>query len=741
MALHLREYQLNILKTCLKRNTLVILPTGTGKTYIAFALIINRVEQYKNQKIFFLAPTKPLVLQHYRNFIKLFPEFRSKCVAIVGDIKPEKRETMYKAAQIVFVTPQTLQNDLIEGRVSFYDASTIIFDEAHKAVGKYAYVFIAKKFVEQSKNPRIIGLTASPGWRIERIQEIVENLAIEDIEIRTGHERDIYKYIQKVYIEKIEILLSDDLLEIKKLLDKALELRWEKLKELGYSKAYGKKELLELMKDLRKKFATTKDQKYSIAIQVLGEIIKLEHALELLETQTLYTFVEYFKELDERATLSRSQALKSVLNDIRVKKARYLANKLVLEGREHPKLEKLIEIIKENKDKKIIVFAQIRKTVDRIKEFLEKNGIACEKFTGKKEMKREDQIRILSEFSEGKFNVLISTSVGEEGIDIPKVDLVIFYEPVPSEIRYIQRRGRTGRTEIGKVIILVTRKTRDETFFWVAINKERKMLKFVKNIKKHIKLTMAHDSEIPVKEPSKHFGEVGPITKFLTEKKRTSPEDKKESIEFLQKKTVPVIVADYREKDSGLVQALAEMGVVVKLEKLDVGDYLIGDLVIERKTIIDFISSLMDNRLFEQLQKLCKFNSILILEGEEDLLSEAGVNPNYIRSILLSILLKYKIPIIRTSNFIDTANYLYLLAKNGTAPQLISLASKPKNLNEVKLEILKQIPGIGESLAKKLLERFRSLKGVFTASKVELANIVGEAKADRIKKVFEEEYK
>ena len=211
-SVELREYQKNILESCLRENTLVILPTGTGKTIIAFFLIIERLKLFPDKKIYFLAPTKPLVNQHYNNFIKLFPDLKDKCIVITGDIQQERRNYLHKQGKIIFVTPQTLQNDLISGRITFYDASTIIFDEAHRAVKKYSYTFIAKKFVEQAKDYRIIGLTASPGWNIERIEEVINNLYIKNIEIRTGEEKDIRKYMTGTEIKRVDVELNNCLL-------------------------------------------------------------------------------------------------------------------------------------------------------------------------------------------------------------------------------------------------------------------------------------------------------------------------------------------------------------------------------------------------------------------------------------------------------------------------------------------------------------------------------------------------
>ncbi|MEM4680344.1 MAG: helicase-related protein [Nanopusillaceae archaeon] len=733
MHIELREYQKNILKSCLLDNTLVILPTGTGKTLIAFFVMIERLREFPDKKIYFLAPTKPLVNQHYNNFIKFFPEYKDISICITGEIHPYRREYLYKQANIIFITPQTLQNDLLNGKVTFYNASTIIFDEAHRAVKKYAYSFIAKKFFEQSPNPRIIGLTASPGWNIDRIQEIINNLYIKNVEIRTGKEEDIVKYMKPINIEKIEVELDSEFLQIENLLKQAIDFRVEKIKNVisDFSIRKGKKDVLEWIDTIKKQINLDPlNNGLKQSFLLASEILKIMHALEVLETQTIYTFLEYFTSIDK--SLRKSRADYNVLEDIRIKKAIYLAKKLLEAGKDHPKLKKLLELIKENKDKKIIVFAQIRKTLDRIKDILDKEGFISEKFIGKKEMGQSEQIRVLKNFSEGNFNILLATSIGEEGIDIPKVDIVIFYEPVPSEIRYIQRRGRTGRGEIGKVYILVTKNSIDEKFYWVAVNKERKMFKLIKHIRKYLK-SPAMDIN---KNPNK-----------LEIKKEETLKDIKEYILKSEKKEdtnldVNTIVADYKEKDSGVLQILSERDLLIKLENLEIGDYIIGNYIIERKTILDFISSIADGRLNDQLSKLKDKNSILILEGdEEDFYIAPEISSNYIKSLILKIILEYKIPILRTKNFIETSNYLYILAKNINKFPSIPEFTKEYDENKIRENILKQIPGIGDQLAKKLLERFKSIKNIILAKKVEIENIIGESKAERLKKIFEEEYK
>ena len=132
------------------------------------------------------------------------------------------------------------------------------------------------------------------------------------------------------------------------------------------------------------------------------------------------------------------------------------------------------------KGKTVMVFAQYRSTVRRIVELLNEYGIAAVAFVGKKEgVTQANQKETIERFREGKFNVLVASSIGEEGLDIPSVDAVIFYEPIPNEIRNIQRRGRAGRIKVGDIYMLVTRGTKDEIYLYISRQREKKMYELV----------------------------------------------------------------------------------------------------------------------------------------------------------------------------------------------------------------------------------------------------------------------
>lgn len=212
-----------------------------------------------------------------------------------------------------------------------------------------------------------------------------------------------------------------------------------------------------------------------------------------------------------------------------------------------------------------------------------------------------------------------------------------------------------------------------------------------------------------------------------------------------------MIIADKREKNSLIIAELKARGIKVKEEILGLGDYIIGDTIIERKTIKDFISSTINKRLLKQILKLKESpfeNKMLIIEGyeEESLYDRGNLNNNAIRGMLLSIVLDHKIGLIFTKDTEDTINFLEVLCKRKEKkPREISLVAKPKffNIYEQQEFIVESFPGIGKALAKEILKKFRTIKNFVNASEYELKRIkkLGERKARKIKQIIETNYK
>ncbi|RLF78944.1 DEAD/DEAH box helicase, partial [Thermococci archaeon] len=473
-----RLYQEVIYAKCKDKNSLVVLPTGLGKTLIAQLIADYRLSKYGG-KVLMLAPTKPLALQHRESFLKLFNIPEERINTLTGETPPEKRAEIWRKSVIITATPQTIENDLVVGRITLEDVVLLVFDEAHRAVGNYGYVYIAKEYMKQAKYPVILGLTASPGSDEAKIRSIVKNLFIEHIEVRNENSPDVRPYVQGIRFEWIKVELPEIYKEIRKLLRKMLRDSLKPLAEAGLidgpSPDIPKKDILKVGQVINAEMAKGN---YEIGRLMLyqAKALKLHHAIELLETQGLSALRAYLKKLYEESKKGRTKSTKELIQDPKMKKAVTLLVQAKELGLDHPKLDKLKELIssqlKKKPSSKIIVFTNYRETAKKIVKELLEDHIKAVRFVGQaskendKGLSQKKQKQVLDLFSQGEFNVLVATSVGEEGLDVPEVDLVVFYEPVPSAIRSIQRKGRTGRHKPGRVVVLMAKGTRDEVYYW-----------------------------------------------------------------------------------------------------------------------------------------------------------------------------------------------------------------------------------------------------------------------------------
>lgn len=502
-----RDYQKRIFDSCTKKNCLVVLPTGVGKTLIALMLTIQRMKKFPGEKVVFLAPTRPLAEQHLATFQKHLPELFGDMQLFTGKVKAEDRKKIWETADLVFSTPQCVANDLKKNLYDLKEVCLLIEDEAHRCIRNYSYNYVAGKYKQQSRHSRILGLTASPGSESWKIKEICKNLFVEEVELRTRESDDVKEYLQELEFEKIYLKLPGEFEEIRQVLKQLFDQYIEELKRRKVLfTPPTKTELIKLQKKLGGMLARgSKNFQYMLGASACAQAIKIQHALELLETQTLSSFHKYLKQLFDQAAKKQSKGVIKLVAKPEFNFAFVKTNGLLAKNIEHPKLDKLIEIVEKerskNKKVKIIVFAQFRDTTKIISKNLNKlKGIKAKIFIGqaKKQgsgLSQKEQKHIIKEFSEGKVNVLAATSIGEEGLDIPEVNAVIFYEPIPSAIRAIQRAGRTARLMKGKLIILITQKTRDEAYYYVSRTKEKKMHSAIDQIKKELLKGNKFDSQ------------------------------------------------------------------------------------------------------------------------------------------------------------------------------------------------------------------------------------------------------
>ena len=767
-----RTYQQVLAADVLKDgNTMIVAPTALGKTLVAVLVTADRLLNQKKSKVLILAPSKPLAIQHEENFKKfLIP----KVTSITGSIKTDERQKRWEESQVICATPQTVEADLLNSRYSLEDVSLIVFDECHHAVGSYSYVYLASRYVKESKNHLILGLTASPGYDKTKIKEVCDNLFIQKVKIKNEDDPDVKPYFNPIKINWIQVDLGKDLEKIQKSLNKALNIRLKGLKSMKVINtiSVGKRDILKARGRVQNKIARSANPSKECyrAMSILSAVINIQHSLELLETQGVETFNLYIKRLRKKKT----KAAKNLLLDPNFTKAIKLARRAEKKGLEHPKLEKLVEILKKelgdnetqtrltsmrsNKDTqkapKIIVFSQFRDTLEMMHKKCEKEGIKSVKFygqgtrDGEKGLTQKEQKNIIKSFKTGTYDVLLSTSVAEEGIDIPAVDLVVLYEPVPSEVRMIQRRGRTGRKKTGRMKILITKGTRDEGYYWASINKERRMKQQLLTEETIKELDLDAKNKIESIKSTKPVIKNNNINEPLTEE--LNKEDIKEiNIDDLNlnKNNEIIVYADSREGNSKVIRNLDLIGVKVKIKAMTVADYQITqEVAIERKTAKDFVDSIIDKRLFKQARNMMEEfkKPIMILEGDD--FYSGYINPNAIRGSIASIALDFGISIIPTRNSEDTAAMIKRIAireqKNERPDIQVRTDKKPVNLWEQQLFIIESLPNIGPVSAKKLLENFGTVNKIVNATVDELKEVegIGDKTAKNIRKVLDSEY-
>ena len=344
-----RNYQSAIFETAKNSNTLVVLPTGLGKTFIALLLAIERIKLFPTSKILFLAPTRPLVEQHLQTFKENLPELFASLDIFTGSIPAKKRKDLFQRAEIIFSTPQCISNDVKNYLYSLDDVSLVIIDEAHRCLKNYAYTSVVESYKNQAplELQRILGLTASPGSDQTRVRQICKHLNIKEIESRTRDSSDVKPYLQELEFTKISVPFPKEFVEIRVLLKRIYDSCVSKLrqKNLLFGPAH-KVALLTLQKRLSARIAQ-KDFMAISGISQTAQAIKISHALELLETQTLSGLSDYLNNLKKQAEKKQSRAVQTLVKSPDFQAASASLNALLAEKKQHPKIKVTADIVQE----------------------------------------------------------------------------------------------------------------------------------------------------------------------------------------------------------------------------------------------------------------------------------------------------------------------------------------------------------------------------------------------------------
>jgi len=734
-----RTYQERVAENALRGNTLVSIPTGLGKSLIAALVAAKRLEQYPNRHVVVLAPTRPLVEQHFKTFKRLLRLDPQNFACVTGQVSPDDRVQDW-TKRLVVSTPQVFVNDLIAGKIHLDEISLLVFDEAHRAVGDYAYTYIGERYSKVSRG-LVLGLTASPGSSKEAIQEVCKNLNITRIESRTISDTDVKPFVGGIKVDWVPVELPPIFRDVKRILDDYVKDMLKGVRDYGYlptadADRVRLRDILQARERIRSDMIhepAAKDLLRRISFGLYSSIHALK-STELLETQGFSPLKAYLDGLQERLKKRAMPWLRAFLEDPRIMNVLRITSREVEKGNEHPKMQVLIARVRETfvlGSRRVIIFTNYRVTAARIVEELSKQpGVSAVRLVGQqtksrdKGLSQKQQTMLLEDFKSGQYNVLVATQIGEEGLDIVECDEVIFYDTVPSAIRYIQRRGRTGRKGPGKATVLMALGTRDEAYYYISRRRERMMAVALKQV-----ASQTVDADTGPDQPK--------MEEFMKEQEMTEIPRK------------PTIIVDSRELGSATTRELSKYDIAITPETLSIGDFIISDrTAVERKTVEDFVASIIDGRLFEQVSNLKSAYEmpILLIEGE-GFQTSRNIAPEAVMGAVASVIVDFGVPVVRTRSPSESALLLLSIARReqskGERRPRIRMERKPESLAHEQEFVIAGLPLIDTVLARRLLRAFGTVEKVFVASEQELQNVegIGRKISDRIRKLLTAPYR
>jgi ATP-dependent DNA helicase MPH1 len=490
-----RDYQFNIVQRGLYHNTLVALPTGLGKTFIAATIMLNWFRWTTDAQIVFVAPTKPLVHQQVDACFNIAGIPRSQTVMLTGEVPPTVRAEEWGKKRVFFMTPQTLINDYKHGYADPKRIVLLVVDEAHRATGGYDYVKVVQFLRRFNSSFRVLALTATPGATVEAVQKVIDGLDIARVEIRTEKSLDIREH---VHTRNLDIELFDNSEEISRCLElfaKALQPVQDKL--VGQNAYWRKDPTTNTVYGLNQARAQWMGSQAGRNAQpaikgmintIFTVLMSLAHALTLLKFHGIGPFYHKLKGFQDEPSkgkyatqIKANEHFRKLMGTVKtwINMPNFIG---------HPKLAHLETIVlnhfmdagegtgraggRSPAETRIMVFAHYRDSAEEIVRVLNRHRemVRAKVFVGQSSangsegMQQKVQLAAIQDFKSGVHNVLVATSVGEEGLDIGEVDLIICYDASASPIRMLQRMGRTGRKRTGNIEVLLMRGKEEDDF-------------------------------------------------------------------------------------------------------------------------------------------------------------------------------------------------------------------------------------------------------------------------------------
>lgn len=495
-----RDYQRNIIRKALVRNVLCVLPTGLGKTFIASTVMLNWYNWTKSAKIVFIAPTRPLVVQQAVGFLEATGISINDTIVLLNDVaNKQDREEMWKKKRVIFATSQTVENDVNHEVVDPKEFVLLVVDEAHHAQKDHSYASLVRKVKNANPSLRILGLTATPSASLDQVQQMINDMDISVTEIRREESIDIQKYTRQRNIDRIRVDFSADQRALLKLLADCTRDQFELLRrvKICHERTFDVCDAnsFVLRQELNRYMASdvarrTQQKAYLFYIRAVAtQMATLAYNVSLLKEHGIMPFYTRMNKMELEMMGSKGKTAQRLLQSLEFKELmhkcrvliygtdrgatyRYEESERKMGFYSHPKLEEMVMKIDEfigahGADTRIIIFAEFRDSAAEILWMLKtfnSDTVRGSLFVGQatatnsevKGMSQKEQRAVLEKFKAGEFNVLVATSIGEEGLDIGQVDLIICYDQSKSPIRNIQRIGRTGRKRTGNVIFFMT---------------------------------------------------------------------------------------------------------------------------------------------------------------------------------------------------------------------------------------------------------------------------------------------
>ncbi|XP_058471939.1 Fanconi anemia group M protein isoform X4 [Solea solea] len=506
----IREYQLKMSEAALFHNTLVCLPTGLGKTFIASVVMYNFYRWYPSGKIVFMAPTKPLVAQQIEACYKVMGIPQAHMAELTGSTAAKQRQEIWRSKRVFFLTPQVMVNDLSRGTCPAQQVKCVVIDEAHKALGNHAYCQVIGQLGSQTLQFRVLALSATPGGDAKAVQSVISNLLISHIELRSEESPDIQAHSHQRSVDKMIVPLGEALSAhqgrylqvLEKFMSRLVQNRVMSPKDL---KTLTKYQLILARDQFRKNPPPQiKGAQLGMLEGDFALCISLYHGYELLMQMGLRSLFFYIQGIMDgsremsraRNELQRTPVFMDLYHEMEAMFVKPSAGPDEPFIYSHPKLEKLEGVVLQHfslwaessadcnglraENTRVMIFSSFRESVQEIADMLNRHAPMIKVMTfmgqasagkGVKGFTQKEQLEVVHRFRQGGFNTLVSTCVGEEGLDIGEVDLIVCFDAQKNPIRLVQRMGRTGRKRQGRIVVILAEGREERTYNQSQSNK------------------------------------------------------------------------------------------------------------------------------------------------------------------------------------------------------------------------------------------------------------------------------